>query len=204
MEKENTTTIEKKEDFNFSPIVGAILVIGLLYFVFGNLNNADTKNTNSIQQNTNNNYWIAYSSPSADFSVSLPSNPEYKTYNFPVPDTDLAYTQEMYTSKIPGYAFLISKVSYSSPIDVSNPDNLLNGSLSNMLNTDSGNSLVSSEFSNFKGNRSLDFLMETKSFGTFIKGKIILSGQIIYLLNIESETSSPENYEKFINSFQIQ
>ena len=103
MEKENTT-IEKKEDFNFSPIIGAILVIGLLYFVFGNLNNTNKKDINSTQQNTND-YWIAFSSPNADFNVSLPSNPEYKTYNFPVPDTNLTYTQEMYTSKYQGMLF---------------------------------------------------------------------------------------------------
>ena len=202
MEKENTNNIEKKEDFNFSPIIGAILVIGLLYFVFGHLNNTSTQNTGSTQQNTNN-YWIAYNSPSTDFNVSLPSEPEHKNYNFPVPESNMTYTQDMYTSKISGYAFLISKISYSSPIDVSNPDNLLKGSLNNMLKTDSGNSLISSDFGNFKGNRSLDFSMETKSFGTFIKGKIILSGQIIYLLSVESETATPENYDKFINSFEL-
>ena len=196
MEKENINNIEKKEDFNLSPIFGAILVVGLLYFVFGHLNSTST------QQNINN-YWIAYSSPSADFNVSLPSEPEHKNYNFPVPDSNMSYTQDMYTSKISGYAFLISKIIYSSPIDVSNPDNLLKGSLSNMLKTDSGNSLISSDSGNFKGNHSLDFSMETKSFGTFIKGKIILNGQMIYLLSVESENATPANYDKFVDSFEI-
>ena len=70
-----------------------------------------------------------------------------------------------------------------------------------MLKTDSGNSLVSQSLVILKVIVRLIFLMETKSFGTFVKGKIILGGQIIYLLNVESEISNPENYDKFISSF---
>jgi hypothetical protein len=201
MEREDTT-IEKKEGFNSSPIIGAILVIGLLYFVFGHSSSTNSPNTDSAQQNANN-YWIVFDSPDGDFSISLPSNPEHKVYEFPASDSTSAYTQDQYMSKKSGQAFLISRVLYTSVIDTSDSKNFLNTSLKGMLGTDSGNSLVSSEFVDFKNNHSLDFLMETKSFGTFIKGKLILAGQKIYLLGVESEIATPENYDRFVNSFEV-
>lgn len=79
----------------------------------------------------------------------------------------------------------------------------LEGFLNNLINRSTSNELLSAQMSLVFGYESLDFLIKA---GTqFFKGRAVIAKNKLYLMAMECEipSYSPENYEKFIRSFQF-
>ncbi len=94
---------------------------------------------------------------------------------------------------------------YPSEIDPLKSDKELESFLNNIIESFKDNKLISSNFGYFNNYRSLDFNIKNSNLNIFQQGKIILVNKTIYLLIVyfEEGKCSSENYNYFINSFEI-
>jgi type II secretory pathway pseudopilin PulG len=178
----------------------SIAIIGILS---GLVIVALSGNKGSSQQATEENKsWQVYNSVSDQFSVSVPSYPEFDSEDgISVPDTDITYSWHSYTVKKDNVIFYVYKYIYSDIIDISDKDSLLEGYLNEMINADNGFNSISSSYTYHTSHRALDFVASYQN--ESIKGSIIESGQTPYVLMVEyfSDNDVGADYKKFINSF---
>jgi hypothetical protein len=145
--------------------------------------------------------WTTYNAISDNFSILVPHSPSYESSS----DTTtggISYEYHSYSATKGSTSFLIAKYIYSEPIDVSSPDNFLE-KLMNGFVSGSESKLISSDYSNYKSYRALDFTSRTTS--EELKGRLLLVGETPYLLimSYPSGSSADADYNKFVNSFEI-
>ncbi len=145
--------------------------------------------------------WTTYNAVLDGFSILVPHSPSFESSS----DTStggIAYEYHSYSAEKGSTSFLIAKYIYSEAIDVSSPDNLLE-KLMNGFVTGSESKLISSNYSNYKSYRALDFVSRTTS--VEIKGRILLVEETPYLIimSYPSGNNADADYDKFVNSFEI-
>ncbi len=146
--------------------------------------------------------WTTYNAISDKFSVLVPHSPSFESSS-DITSDGIPYEIHIYSIEEGSKFYMISKYIYSEPIDVSNPDNLLEKILNSFL-TGSGSKLTTSNYLEYKTYRSLDFTSITTDNNTF-KGRILLVKETPYLLILGYPTNNNNfsNYNEFVDSFEI-
>lgn len=191
----------------FIYILVGIAIIGFIASILVvSLNNAREK-ANQAKENAVNNVdtWQTFNSAEDQFSVLLPTYPTIESKeDLPTDSPVLTYSYHNYTAKDSQAIYYVYKYTYSSTIDTSDSDNLLQALLDGMVNADSNNILISSNKTSVDSYNALDFLIQNQK--EYLKGRIILADQTRYALLSEylAQNYNADNYNKFINSFKIQ
>ena len=179
-------------------LVLGIALIGILSSVI--LASLNTAREKAVQQE----YpagWTTYNAVSDGFSILVPHSPSFESSS-DVTDSGISYEYHSYSAEKGSQYFLVAKYIYSEPIDVSDPDNFLE-ILMNGFVSGSESKLTSSNYTNHKTYRSLDFTSKTAS-ETFM-GRILLVGETPYLLIAGYPTGSNGSFDyiKFVDSFEV-
>ncbi len=175
-----------------------IFLIGILSsIILASLNSARQK---GMQQEYPEG-WTTYNAVSDGFSILVPSSPSFESSS-DVADSGISYEYHTYSAEKGSEYFLVAKYIYSKPIDISDPDNLLE-KLMNGFVSGTESKLISSSYTTHKSYRSLDFTSKTAN-ETFM-GRILLVGETPYLLIVEYPigTNGSFDYVKFVDSFEI-
>lgn len=164
---------------------------------------ATDKVTNYFSQSEE---WKVFNSALGQFQATFPTYPTHETDNIQIPDSSITLKYDSYLSETSdGTTYFVNTVTYSSEIDTSNPETNLEGSLNGMVASSEGNEVISSNFTYFEGYRALDYKIKNTSENIYLQGKIILVNQTLYQLMVayESGNFNKNNYDKFINSFEL-
>jgi len=147
--------------------------------------------------------WKSFSPETKSFSVLLPTEPSYEfnTYAYEN-DPENYYDQELYKSSFGDNLFVIKKLSYSLPAGtIINAKDELDFMVEYLIQSTPGAMLISSKFTPRNKDSIVDFTANNNE-GVYIKGRLILTDQVIYQLYSYSTNSGNDNYNKFINSFE--
>lgn len=177
-------------------LLGLMLTGIVSSVILASLNSAREK---AVQHNQSG--WINYHSVADNFDILLPASPSYSS-DTNIADSGISFDYHSYTSKKGETVFVVAKYIYAEPIDISNPDNLLEILMNGFVSGSEGK-LVSSSYLSYKSYRALDFLSQTSD-GSY-KGRVVLVGETPYLLIAGYPTfiDSDISYQTFVNSLEI-
>lgn len=148
--------------------------------------------------------WKTFSSSADKFKADFPDKPAFSTKKVKIPQSNLVVKHNTYKSKDPnGVSYYVIITTFNLKLDTSNPDENLKGSLGDILSSSKSNKLISSKFGKFKGNRSLDFLVQNGNIS--MKGKLFFVKQALFelLAAYEGQKLNNSEYDKFVNSFSL-
>lgn len=148
---------------------------------------------------------ILYTSTDDNFSVMLPTKPQTEVnLDQPTDDPTLTYDMRSYQASDGTNSFFVYTYTYSDPLDLSDPDELLASSLNSIVDSSPENKLISSNYSYKLGNRAMEFKVDIE--GEEVKGVFILTDEsVVYLLmyNYFPTSYNQKSYDDFINSFKL-
>jgi hypothetical protein len=148
--------------------------------------------------------WERYTSPHGSFSVLLPNIPTGNYVDMRLPGWPTVIPQEMYSAgQDTGSDYYVGFSALPQTADSSYPKKILTEVLNWFTGTVSG-TIASSNFTTFGTSTVIDYRV-SESDGTDAKGEGILIGTNFYQLfeHYAPQNYSENNYEKFINSFQL-
>lgn len=218
-ESQQGTSTNATEKWSTKKIFGSIGAIAVFILVFagarwlsyeGTSKVIDEYKENKTEQKvvdyfTDTSSWKEFNSPVGKFKATFPAYPAHETDNIDT-GTGLTLKYDTYSSETSdGTSYMVNTVVYPAEVDTSNPETNLEGSLNGMLASNDGNKLISSNLIYSNGYRALDFLI-LNSGTVYLKGKIIMAGQTLYQVMVayESKNYNESNYNKFMNSFNLQ
>lgn len=182
----------------FLKILLVIAVIGILSaVVLASLNTARQKGASAA-----NDGWTTYNSVTDGFSVLLPTYPTVDSQSNTASDGNTYVYNTYIARKDANATFNVFDYKYRDPIDVSNPNALLEKLLNGMVNG-TGGKLISSDYTYYSSYPALNYSIDV---GTeLIKGQIILVNQTPFMLGYDygSGTYNDTDYQRFISSLQI-
>jgi predicted RNA-binding Zn-ribbon protein involved in translation (DUF1610 family) len=146
--------------------------------------------------------WVSFSPVGNQFTASFPAYPTSTTKN-DATDSGNAYAANTYASSKGTASFDVINYIYTDPIDVSNPNSLLQNLLNGFNNGIDGAQIVSSNYTTQNGYPALEFSINA---GTeAIKGEMVLAGQVPYIVAEDYYPSDyvDTDYQKFISSFSV-
>lgn len=151
------------------------------------------------------NDWQEFTSKEGGFKVQFPGLPVRQDSNVKIPDSDVVLVLTMHVvEKRKDNIYVVAYTNFPKNLNTLN-SNSLETSLNSMLETDKGNTLVSSKYSSLQGNVALDFVIKNDSRESLLKGKLVSAGSYYY--NIFSGQNSSKfddvSFNKFIDSFQL-
>ena len=159
----------------------------------------------STQNEVTNEEAILYTSTYDNFSVMLPTQPQTEVnLDQPTDDPTLTYDMRSYQASDGTNSFFVYTYTYSDPLDLSDPDELLASSLNSIVDSSPENKLISSNYSYKLGNRAMEFKVDIE--GEEVKGVFILTDEsVVYLLmyNYFPTSYNQKSYDDFINSFKL-
>lgn len=209
--KEGIFTDQNKGSFRVAKIIlwiflGIIITSIFATIIMAGLNSAREKAKTSSDQTANNisGDWQTYNSIADQFSILVPVYPTTDSRNgLPVDNSVMTYGWNSYTSQTNEATFYIYKYTYSDTLNISDEDKLLETYLNTVVNSDKGNTLVSSAYAYYSSYRVLDF--EIQNGREHVKGRILSVGETPYILMYDylTQNLNEANYEKFINSLKI-
>lgn len=150
--------------------------------------------------------WKDFNSTLASFKATFPAYPTHETTPFQIPGSDQSTNFEMYSAEqSDGTFYMVGYINYGSAIDTSVPENNLEGSVNGTVQSIDG-TLISSSFSDFGAYRAVDYTIHKKDGTAYVKAKNILVGKSMYVIEAVYEPSNASNvqFDKFVNSFQLQ
>ncbi len=186
---------------------------GLLFFLFVTLWwFSDIKNTyKSLPGSTSGvlkfpefSSWIQYTPPSNLFSVSLPFVPQYAKETIDIPNSNESQTYTMFVSETyHDSMYLISQVSYSNGVDLSDQKNVLLTVIDEIRNLSNNNKTITSSEIRFQNQGGREFHFESPSKQS--KGVAFMVDRTVFLLVYiaENEIFREESYQHFIGSFKL-
>jgi hypothetical protein len=163
----------------------------------------------AAQQNVNNYFtdtstWKEFTSPVGGFKAVFPTYPQHTTDTQTIPNSRVTVKSDGYESDLAnGTRYMINVFSYSEGLNVSNPDNNLEGALNGMISSTPGNKVLSSNIENSGKYPTLNFLIQNQQY--YLKGKAIMAGRTMYQMMVvyENANYSEADYDKFLNSLEI-
>jgi len=196
----------KPEEKTNKKLIGIVLVI-LLVIITGYLINRNSNSpTNSAMPDyfSDSSSWKDFNSVDGAFKVTFPTFPKHETHSINVSDSNITGTLELYTADKETSSYFIQAIRYNGGIDVSNPQANLEGAFNGRVAEIPNYKIISSDFGTFVLNDSLDYKVQSGDY--YIYGKMVLVDQRLYALEMACEISkcSTSDYQKFINSFQLQ
>lgn len=135
--------------------------------------------------------------------VNMPQMPQRMTQIVSRPEERLDMEYESYLAEdSAGQVYLLMIAGYAQGIDAIRPDANLEGFLNGMVGFHEGNRLSKAWFEAVAGRRGMGFIMENGD--RRFCGHVLISGQKVYLLALESPLSLPQSeyYDKFLSSFE--
>lgn len=188
-------------------IVGWIILTILVLFItlfasgFDEGYKGSTVKVNNYFSNTGE--WKEFNSTIGNFKVMLPNYPSHEFSDEKIPNSTITFKADTYIAISEGVTYMIQFTTYPDQVDISNPENNLEGSINGMVSSTNGNKLISSSMVNHGSNKAIDYLIQNNS--TYIKGKNIMVGHSLYIIAVSYETNQLEEtkYNRFINSFQL-
>lgn len=150
--------------------------------------------------------WKGFRSEESGFSVELPKEPERLAESIAIPKTNLSIKYETYVSEPSDSVVYVTSVwHYPAQIDMSKPEASLQEGFSGMVSALPGAKVISSKVSDFKGFRSLDFLVKDENI--YFQGKLILVHNTLYqvfaVYKEEQKEAMKADFSHFIDSFNL-
>jgi len=148
--------------------------------------------------------WHLFSSPNETFKVLLPTLPQHATENITDPKSQAVRKYDMYVSEKPdGTVFMISLVTFPDIPKTLDDKKLLTAIMNDMVATNPNNELKTVESGEYNGHPSLDFTMGNQN--VTINAKSFLVGNTLYVLSriVKKEDEKSNEYNFFINSFEL-
>lgn len=149
--------------------------------------------------------WVEVAPENGLFSARLPSAPQESHNSFPVPDSTETVVQDIYTVKDEqGNVYFISAAVYPVAFDPAKNEEALRGALDGMVGALPGGTLLSSQLLDFKGQTSLDFVIQDAN-KILHQGKLLIKGRILYqaFVSYEEGALEEEEYYYFLESFNL-
>lgn len=201
--------LDKKGWIFFSVIIGALLISAIFTDTYFKNKNNDKISKEAINKVSNyfsdNSEWKEFNSTTGQFKATFPTYPTHETENQEITD-NVVLKMDSYTSVVAdNTSYAINFATYPLGIDVSDAETSLEGGINGIVAAYTGNKLIFSDFTVFSGHKAINYLIENKNEGIFLKGKNILAGQTLYQLMVAYPNGSynDADYNKFINSFQL-
>lgn len=142
--------------------------------------------------------WRDYKDPSDKFSISLPGEAKITQSDISLSGSTISAT---YVSAATSNLHCI--LQYSTLPDsfvVSNMKEFYEGILLGMLG-DSKGEIISNNEVDFLGSKGSEYLLKIDQ--NYSRGKMVLLNKDLYVLVVNSTSDNPDDYNKFINSFQL-
>ena len=198
--------MDKPEEKTNKKLIGIVLVI-LLLVITGYLININSKSsTKSVISDyfSDASSWKDFNSIEGAFKITLPTFPKHETHSINIPDSNVTGTLELYTADNDTSSYFIQAIRYIGGIDVSNPKANIEGAFNGRVAEIPNYKIISSNFSSFVLNDSLDYQVQSGDY--YIYGKMVLVDQRLYVLEMACEISkcSTTDYQTFTNSFELQ
>lgn len=182
-------------------VIICLIVLGVGLFFYGKEDSLVTAVTNDNGEIA---VWKDFESTENLFKVKLPSTPQYAGDNISIPGSDKKREYNLYAAEgLDGSLFSISIIVYPQEVDTSNTLEILQQIVNEVKLSRPANQLIESKEALFKGYHGLNFIIENSNF--HIKGKAFMVDKIVYVLSYATRKGAfiPEEYEKFVNSFEI-
>lgn len=187
-------------------ITFAVIVVGLLLLLLLYRETEGFFRSGQVAQNAPSK-WVAYSSPTGLFSVSMPAEPTFKSEIERDPDGFAKRTNEIYVSVDPvthDY-YTVYFVRYLSeegqtPLP---PTTLMNNLIYEILDKEKGSHLVGFRKVTVKGRPGLEFSIADKAL--IMDNVAIVNKGDLYLLTVTGKGNEVkhENFDKFVQSFEF-
>ena len=188
-------------------IIGVILTLLIFIGSFLPEESIEQQATNKVTNYfSSTEEWKVFNSTLGQFQVTFPSYPTHETDNIQILDSTITFKYDSYlTETSDGTTYFVSTVTYPFEIDTSSPETNLEGSLNGMVASSEVSEVVFSGFTYFDGYRALDYKIKNTNENIYLQGKIILVDQTLYQLMVSYElvNFNKTNYDKFINSFEL-
>ena len=148
--------------------------------------------------------WKEFVPQTNKFKVMLPALPQHAAEAVPLPAGQGMIKYDMYLSQEKdGTTYMISLIQYPDAFNTSNPSELLDGVMKEMMSGSSNNKLISSKKENYQGFDALDFAIQNSDWS--IRCITFLAGKTLFVLTLIDRTPEgiDEAFKKFINSFKL-
>lgn len=148
--------------------------------------------------------WREFRESSGKFKALLPSLPQHAAEVVPLPSGEGVIRYDMFLSQEKdGTTFMISQIQYPRDFDTNNPNHLLEGVMSEMLNGNTNNALKSRETAIVNGCPGLDFVIENSD--VVIRSRTFLLEKTLYVLTVIDRKSIETKavFKKFTDSFEL-
>jgi len=148
--------------------------------------------------------WVQYSSSDVGFKVSFPTEPAHESKELVIPDTGKVLSYKEITSlEKKKVSYSLTHMELPRKWRFAGNTTLLKGVLDVVVKYAEGAELLEKEFTVHQGLRALDFRM--KQGDQEVKGRLIISGGILYKLTIEypSALATEMQSNPFISSFEL-
>ena len=147
--------------------------------------------------------WKTFYPASKAFKVKFPIHPKYEKTELPIDGTNLSTHYEGYESiDSQGAIYSVSCITYPSEIAINKiePEKFVE----DIVQSSSSNKLISSQNTQVGKYNAIDYLVQSRV--GYMKGRIVLVGQIKYLLMVsyQEESYKEEDYRRFIDSFSLE
>lgn len=149
--------------------------------------------------------WQEFASPSSTFKVLVPSTPQHVSDKSSDPKTQTIRKDDVYIAeKKNGNVFMIHIITFQNKKEAKTAeDELLQNFLNDMLASNPNNKLVASQPAIYKGQRSLDFVIENETFNYDVR-EFVHENTLIVLSNVSRKNShNLKDFQFFINSFEF-
>lgn len=151
--------------------------------------------------------WREYVSSDGSFQVFFPAVPQIEPITIMLDDGATTTQEEYFASNSDAPSYFVGTNLFPYPISIADRKAVLTSTvtwLAQNITHDVTGVVTTSTFSSYQNGIAVDFAI-TLSDGTYAKGKAILIGSNFYQLFdlYDQRDYSPGDYERFINSFQI-
>lgn len=165
----------------------------------------ENKLESELEAETDYQNWEEFAPPAGTFKVLMPSTPQHVSDKSSDPKTKSTRKDDVYIAeKKNGNIFMIHIITYENQQDAKiAEDELLQNFLNDMLASNPHNKLIASQPALYKGQKSLDFVIENETFNYDVR-EFLHKNTLIVLSNISRKTyHNVKDFEFFINSFEF-
>jgi hypothetical protein len=189
----------KQSDTRSKIAVVAGLVVIVLFFVGINYYSPGNKNEDTTATN-----WENYTSDDGSFSAEFPCPPEKTDDSTESSGIEMQYTQVI-CDLSETEAYMVQKSTFATELDTSTPQEILTNAVEGMSGTLDSPQIINSSEAVVLGHPAREYEVRGTSEGTMFtfKGRVILAGQVLYMISAAYSDTSPSETTRFIESLKL-